>query len=95
MAVQGSYAILPKRDTIVEEVLSALMQMPTFCPYIGVGGDRTTRAAYPSAQNTCYARGRPGKAYSPVSKAHQREFCLAGRFEECPYWVQAAARSST
>lgn len=68
-----------------------MMGMSTFCPYVGVGSDRMTRAAYPSGQNTCYARSRRGKDYTPVSKMHQAHYCLADQFRECPYWPAAKA----
>ncbi len=50
------------------------------CPHLGRRDDSSTVFNYPSVGNSCH-HARP---LAPPSEEHQFEYCLAGRFRECP-----------
>jgi hypothetical protein len=52
----------------------------TICPFLGLREDASSSLAFPSDSNYCH-RCQPKAA---VIHSHQEEFCLNGKYHECP-----------
>jgi len=57
------------------------------CPSLGLVDDKDTSLGYPSKWNTCQ-RSRPST--SPRFE-HQQEFCLGGKYGDCPLFLSPQA----
>ena len=69
-------------------VQQSLAQVPdasaSFCPLLGLAGDRAGRLPHPSHDHRCYADAEP----LAVDVATQREVCLHSRHQSCPRFVR-------
>jgi hypothetical protein len=54
------------------------------CPHLGLDEDRTVAYAAPNEGHICYAQAPPDE----IGLAHQAEFCLGGRFRQCPFFFE-------
>jgi hypothetical protein len=63
---------------------------PNACPFVALESDPERRLPTPDNEHRCFADGTP----QPITKHHQRTFCLAPGFTSCPTFLAWAARSS-
>ena len=63
---------------------------PNACPFIALESDPERRLPSPDYEHRCFADGTA----QPITKPHQRTFCLAPGFTSCPTFLAWAARSS-
>ena len=87
-------------ELTAEQIRDRFQQSPldrppaVVCPVLGMVDDRRTYATSPTALHRCFAIRPPAS----VSKAEQREVCLAGGYYGCPRFqgaVQAAASGAS
>lgn len=57
------------------------------CPSLGLVDDKDTSLSFPSKWNTCQ-RSDP---IAPPRFEHQKEFCLGGKYGECPLFISQQA----
>jgi hypothetical protein len=63
--------------------MNNLNQVNRTCPSLGLKDDAGSSLAFPSNWNYCH-RSRP---IASVRLKHQEEFCLGGKYQECPVFL--------